>query len=138
VAINAYVIHLDEGIFGRDPKSFRPERWLEGDAKVMDRYMFQVSFSLSFWRRFSSPRWPQKLTSVCSNLIQFGSGSRTCTGKNIAIMELQKVVPEILRRYDVALTDPNKSWKTINHFFMKQLGLNVVLTEREKSVKVEA
>lgn len=43
VAISAFVVHLDEGVFGRDPKAFRPERWLEGDAKVMDRYMFQVS-----------------------------------------------------------------------------------------------
>jgi cytochrome P450 len=46
VAINAHVVHLDEGIFGRDPKAFRPERWLEGDAKMMDRYMFQVRKSM--------------------------------------------------------------------------------------------
>ncbi|KAK4948640.1 hypothetical protein LTR10_012644 [Elasticomyces elasticus] len=101
VAINAWVVHLDEGIFGRDPKAFRPERWFEGDAKTMDRYMFQ-----------------------------FGSGSRTCTGKNIAILQLQKVVPEILRHFDITLSEPAKPWKTINHFFVKQEGLNVMLKER--------
>ncbi|KAK5238757.1 hypothetical protein LTR47_000500 [Exophiala xenobiotica] len=101
VAINAWVVHLDEKVFGRDPKAFRPERWIEGDAKVMDRYMFQ-----------------------------FGSGSRTCTGKNIAILQLQKVVPEILRRFDISLVEPSKPWHTINHFFVKQEGLNVHLQER--------
>jgi cytochrome P450 len=42
VAVNAWVLHRDESIFGRDPKVFRPDRWLEGDAKNMERYMFQV------------------------------------------------------------------------------------------------
>jgi hypothetical protein len=52
-------------------------------------------------------------------------------------MELQKVVPEILRRYDVTLVDSKRSWKTINHFFMKQLGLDVTLTRRSHGVKVD-
>jgi cytochrome P450 len=41
VAVNAWVLHRNEEIFGADPKVFRPERWLEGDAKNMERYMFQ-------------------------------------------------------------------------------------------------
>ena len=43
LALNGWVLHRNEGIFGRDVKSFRPERWLEGDAKNMERFMFQVS-----------------------------------------------------------------------------------------------
>lgn len=42
VAVNAWVLHRNEEIFGKDAKKYRPERWLEGDAKVMERYMFQV------------------------------------------------------------------------------------------------
>jgi cytochrome P450 len=41
VAVNGWVLHRSEEIFGADPKVFRPERWLEGDAKNMERYMFQ-------------------------------------------------------------------------------------------------
>lgn len=41
VAINGWVLHRSKEIFGADPKVFRPERWLEGDAKNMERYMFQ-------------------------------------------------------------------------------------------------
>jgi cytochrome P450 len=41
VAVNAWVLHRDEGVFGAQPKSYRPERWLEGAARGMERYMFQ-------------------------------------------------------------------------------------------------
>ncbi|PIB00420.1 Pisatin demethylase [Cercospora beticola] len=43
VALNGWVLHRDQEIFGADAHLFRPERWLEGDAKTMERYMFQVS-----------------------------------------------------------------------------------------------
>lgn len=44
LALNGWVLHRDEKIFGSDPKVYRPERWLEseGKAKNMERYMFQV------------------------------------------------------------------------------------------------
>ena len=42
VALNGWVLHRDASIFGNDPKVYRPERWLEGDAKNMERFMFQV------------------------------------------------------------------------------------------------
>lgn len=52
IAVNAWVLHRDQAIFGHDANSFRPERWLAktGDEKDMDRvkrmerYMFQVRF----------------------------------------------------------------------------------------------
>lgn len=43
VALNGWVLHRDQQIFGQDADVYRPERWIEGDAKTMDRYMFQVS-----------------------------------------------------------------------------------------------
>jgi hypothetical protein len=44
VAVNAWVLHRDEGVFGAAPKVFRPERWLGlgGDeVRRMERFMFQ-------------------------------------------------------------------------------------------------
>lgn len=44
VAVNAWVLHRDEGVFGAAPKVFRPERWLGlgGDeVRGMERFMFQ-------------------------------------------------------------------------------------------------
>lgn len=42
-AVNGWVLHRDQGVFGKDADEYRPERWLEGDAKVMERNMYQVS-----------------------------------------------------------------------------------------------
>jgi len=44
VALNGWVLHRDQQIFGADADVYRPERWLEGGeakAKEMERYMFQ-------------------------------------------------------------------------------------------------
>lgn len=43
LALNGWVLHRDQQIFGQDADLYRPERWIEGDAKTMNRYMFQVS-----------------------------------------------------------------------------------------------
>jgi cytochrome P450 len=42
VGINAWVVHHDNGVFGEDADIFRPERWLEGDTRIMERTMYQV------------------------------------------------------------------------------------------------
>ena len=41
VAVNGWVLHRNNEIFGADTHLYRPERWLEGDAKNMEKYMFQ-------------------------------------------------------------------------------------------------
>lgn len=43
VGVNAAVVQLDKGIFGKDAEEFVPERWFRADAVNMERYMFQVS-----------------------------------------------------------------------------------------------
>ena len=35
------------------------------------------------------------------NMFQFGAGSRTCIGKNISLLEVYKLVPSFLRRFEV-------------------------------------
>jgi cytochrome P450 len=46
VAVNGWVLHRDKSIFGDDVETFRPERWLEGDAKLMGSHLYQVCPSL--------------------------------------------------------------------------------------------
>ncbi len=75
VGISPYVLHRHTEAFGADAEIFRPERWLEGGEegrKAMERFN-----------------------------MTFGGGSRACIGKNISLMELSKVIPEILLRYDL-------------------------------------
>ncbi|CEN61002.1 hypothetical protein ASPCAL07672 [Aspergillus calidoustus] len=101
VGINASVVHLDETIFGEDADEYNPDRWFREDAVNMDRYMFQ-----------------------------FGGGSRTCIGKNISLCEIHKLVPELLRSYDLEMASPEKGFRTMNHWFNKPLPLYVHIRKR--------
>lgn len=48
LALNGWVLHRDKATFGEDADVYRPERWLEDpeEAKVMERYMFQVCHNI--------------------------------------------------------------------------------------------
>jgi cytochrome P450 len=63
---------------------------------------------------------------------QFGAGARTCLGKNISLMEMSKLVPQLLRRYHIKLADPNAEWELFDYWFVKQEGLRCVLMRRDK------
>jgi cytochrome P450 len=75
VGCSAWVIHRRPEVFGEDVDAYRPERWLEvgkEQRKEMEGTMFQ-----------------------------FGMGARTCIGKNISLLEVYKLVPSFLRRFEV-------------------------------------
>ncbi|KAN0112173.1 cytochrome P450 [Hyaloscypha variabilis] len=105
VGVNAWVIHRNKEVFGEDADRFRPERWLEDDskAKVMAR-----------------------------NMYQFGAGSHVCIGKNISLLEMTKLIPQLLRTYDIKLVDPDLVWTMNCQFFVKQKGLKVYLEKRRR------
>ncbi|RJE27307.1 Cytochrome P450 [Aspergillus sclerotialis] len=73
VGVQNYSIHRDPGVFP-DPESFLPERWLADDTSRQ-----RAAFN------------------------GFGTGSRACIGRNIAMMELQLVVSSFFRRFDIEI-----------------------------------
>ncbi|WYZ35961.1 hypothetical protein EsH8_X_000608 [Colletotrichum jinshuiense] len=106
VAVNGWVLHRDKRIFGEDADEFRPERWLEDDEKArrMERYMFQ-----------------------------FGGGSHVCIGRNLALLEISKVVPRLFRDFKFKLVHPDRPLKANATFFVVQEGLDVVVERRESA-----
>ncbi|KAK4548038.1 hypothetical protein LTR36_010758 [Oleoguttula mirabilis] len=97
IGMNSWVAARDRAVYGEDAYEFRPERWLEADEiqlKLMDR-----------------------------NFLAFGAGARTCLGKNISLLEMSKLVPQLLRRFDFELADPSKEWTLHDYWFVKQTGL---------------
>lgn len=57
IGVNCWVVNRDKAIFGPDAHSFRPERWIESDPKVLTKMrtnMFTVSYP--FPRQFF-PSW---------------------------------------------------------------------------------
>ena len=65
-------------------------------------------------------------------MITFGAGNRTCVGKNISLMEMQKVVPQLLRYFEFRLVDQERVWMTLNRWFNTQKGLEVYVRSRKK------
>ena len=64
-----------------------------------------------------------------SLLFTFGGGKRACVGKNIAMLEITKFVPEFIRRFEGELVDPSR-WKTTSTWLAVQSGLDVKLKPR--------
>lgn len=99
VGCNAYTIHKDTSVFGPDADIWRPERWLEDEetARRMDSLLFT-----------------------------FGAGPRVCIGKNIALLEVTKFIPEFFRCFNVQLLNPTR-YRSVPGWLVPQTGLDVTL-----------
>jgi cytochrome P450 len=64
----AYVMQRDKELYGEDANSFRAERWLESEKRANELDAAQFSF---------------------------GVGPRVCIGKDVAYMEMFKLLPEV-------------------------------------------
>ncbi|KAK3368375.1 pisatin demethylase [Podospora didyma] len=76
-------------IWGEDTDQFRPERWLEATPEQLREMEGAVDLG-------------------------FGSGRWSCLGRGMAQMELNKAVAELFRRFDFAILNPEKPWKSFN------------------------
>ncbi|KAK2627085.1 hypothetical protein QTJ16_003051 [Diplocarpon rosae] len=111
VGCSAWVIHRNRDVFGEDADVFRPERWLcqAGEETEAEE---------------------KRIKEMGSTMLQFGMGSRTCIGKNISLLEMYKVVPSLLRRFEIKLEDPSKDWVVHNAWFVRQYGFRTVFKKR--------
>lgn len=76
VGCNAWVVHRS-AVFGAHPEHFRPKRWIEAS--------------------------PEQKRLMENSLFTFGAGSHTCIGKNISLLEMYKLVPALLTRFEVSV-----------------------------------
>lgn len=75
VGCNAWVVHRNEQVFGAQPELFRPERWVDASD--------------------------EQRTEMNNTLFLFGAGTRSCIGKNISLLEMYKLVPALLHKFEV-------------------------------------
>ena len=66
-----------------------------------------------------------------TNNQQFGRGPRTCLGKNISLLEISKLIPELVLRFDLELAEPEKEWTIYNDWFVRQRDFRVRVSERQ-------
>ena len=100
VGINAWVAHRNTSIYGPDADTWRPERWLEfeteGRGAEVEKYA-----------------------------LAFGMGSRTCIGKNISLLEMSKLIPQLVRNFEFQLDEglERDGLRSCNRWFVKQTNL---------------
>ena len=118
VGIHTWVVHHDPTIFP-DTDSFKPDRWLT-----------------------QSPTQPQgssaeHLKAMERAFFTFGGGNRTCIGKNVSMLEMSKLVPQVLREFRVewADDDARRGFRIETRFFAKQKGLLVRMVPRQRREK---
>ncbi|OAA59630.1 pisatin demethylase [Niveomyces insectorum RCEF 264] len=117
VGCSAWVMHHNKDVFGADTDAYRPERWLVDEDKVA-----AAAAHASAPRAAADLREQEekRIKEMNGMMLQFGMGSRTCIGKNISLLEIYKVVPSLLRRFDIQFLDPNREWNLVNAWFVKQ------------------
>lgn len=54
---------------------------------------------------------------------QFGGGARTCIGKNISLLEIGTLVPNLIRTFQFELVDQNLEPECENVWFVKQKNI---------------
>ena len=106
VGCNAWTVHRDKSLYGKDAAEFIPERWLDEDKEKVSN-MENLSFA-------------------------FGGGPRVCLGRNIAMLEISKFIPEFFRRMEITLVDP-KRYKLVPGWLVLQTGLDVTLKRRDQT-----
>ncbi|PQE28637.1 cytochrome P450 protein [Rutstroemia sp. NJR-2017a BBW] len=108
VSANAWVSGR-QSVFGPDVDSYVPERWLQSKDEDMDTYKERIGHMKR------------------ADLV-FGSGTRSCLGKNISLLEIYKTVPTLFLKFDIELVDPSKSWVTTNRWTVRQEGMDCWLS----------
>ena len=53
-----------------------------------------------------------------------------CIGRNLALLEINKVCPRLLRDFDFQLVNPTRELKAKATFFVVQEGLRVYISRR--------
>ncbi|KAB2573234.1 Cytochrome P450 monooxygenase gsfF [Lasiodiplodia theobromae] len=95
-------------IFGEDADAWRPERWIAGEGSTEQRVREMNKFDTTF-----------------------GYGSRTCVGKNLALVEIHKFTAQLLHQFDVELVNKERPWVLKSMWFSDQGEMFVRIKERK-------
>ncbi|OCK74442.1 cytochrome P450 [Lepidopterella palustris CBS 459.81] len=104
VGISPYVVGRDRKLYGEDANVFRPERWLECSK--------------------------EKCIEMENGSLGFSQGARVCIGRHIALMEICKVFPALMRHFRFELARPEKVFRIKNYTFMKPEAVEVWIFRR--------
>ncbi|GKT43322.1 cytochrome P450 monooxygenase vrtE [Colletotrichum spaethianum] len=111
VGMNPYIVGRNKSIYGADADEYRPERWLQQEDEDDEAYKLRM-------RQWNAAD------------IVFGGGSRICLGRNLSLIEIYKVVPSLISKFEIQLVDPNEEWWTSSRWFHRTKGVICHLRRR--------
>ncbi|KAF7194228.1 Pisatin demethylase [Pseudocercospora fuligena] len=95
VGVSAWALHQNSELYGDDASEFRPERFLGNESGSKNQ------------------------TASLASSFAFGGGTRTCIGKNISLLEMTKVLPQIVRKFDLVF-ESDEPWELYTTWFVWQ------------------
>lgn len=112
-SVNA--VHSSPALYGPDEEVFRPERWIHTSAGG------------------DEPSLEKLRVLETTNEMIFGMGKYQCLGKNVASIELNKVVFELMRKFELSLVNPLQPWKSTCYGIHFQRDFFVTVRRRRAS-----
>ncbi|EXJ63632.1 uncharacterized protein A1O5_11393 [Cladophialophora psammophila CBS 110553] len=106
VGWSARSVMRDRNVFGDDSDLFSPEQWLRTQGEQLRAMENTIE-------------------------LEFGQGKWGCLGKPIALLELNKVFVELLRRFDFTVVNPAHPMDTFDYCVMTQFNLMLRITKRK-------
>ncbi|KAF4461893.1 pisatin demethylase, partial [Fusarium albosuccineum] len=104
IGMNLPALLRSEDAFGPDAHVFRPERFLEVDQDVAAKMKRHVE-------------------------LMFGYGRWMCAGKPVALIELNKIIFELFRVFDIQLTEPGIAMASKAYIIFREEGPLLRVTE---------
>jgi cytochrome P450 len=107
------MVQRRKDVFGEDANVFRPEWWIEAAAAGTQERSAYMKMER------------------CLGLV-FGTGRYGCLGKNIEMIELDKVFVALLREFELVIADPVNPLKTACWGIHVQSDMWIMVMDRVK------
>ncbi len=112
VGMHPWIINRNRPIFGSDADSFVPERWLQNDNETAEAFT-------------------NRLAQMETTVLSFGAGRRGCIGKNLAMLEMKKILGTLFANLEIERVGAEEP-KVVHSIFVRMEGFNVRMKVREK------
>lgn len=109
VGCNPIALHRKEEIFGAKPDSYEPRRWLCAEIETGAETV---------------PRLPRSVRMMEKYSLNWGGGSRSCPGRNLAEVMVFKIIATLFANFDVEVSVPDDADKEA-YFLLMLSGVKV-------------